>query len=963
MAYTYITGLAQNISGGTSNQIDTTGADLIVVAISRFLLTVNGAVISDNRSNTYTQIGFGDSSSYHIGLFVCQAPSVGTGHIFSINNGSAAPSIVVGCFSGSQPSPDDQQSIGSGSGGTTYQAGSITPSQNNELVISVIASAGGNSGGAANTIDSGFTVAQFEGNSGVGVGLALAYLVQTTATAENPTWTLSFGFDSIGINQSFFTTSTQTLTISPIPTAEAWFTPTMSGGSNNLAIPTIPTGERWFSPSVAGPVTPGIIPSGEHWFAVTLTAAQTIHVGTASPFVEAIPSGEHWFTPRVGNVQTATIAAIPTGEHWFTPTISGVAVWVNVAPIPSGERWYAPTVTGGTTGVFLFLSGVDRSQYVSWLDGVVRIQSQTLGRWTATFDLFCGDGSFIPVLGQTVLLFDNGVRLFAGCLQEVVIDRAISTLSQITYHCTATDKSAICDHRVIVGKTYPAIDPTSTLPNLIGATILDIVTNFLNGEGVLPGPEITPTAFGDLSSDLNWNFPTVTAAFDTICQNEGLVWWVDSFSVLHFSPYTDLAAAPILLTETSYNWRNLMLKQTTTSYYNKLYAVSNLNILPGSGSGGTGGGTGQTGNIETFTFTVGQPGIVPATLPNGMIIATGFNVSVSIASVLSMTVNGNAQTVYALQQYTGQTRADSNDFLWFFGQGNTQLSWTYGPPTGATIVIDYVPASTNASNGQYGSALNPLNPSGDPLGTCGSGVYEGVLQVQNIATQDDLNAIASAELARIQGIPNVLNFQTDYPGLAPGQLLSVYIPLIGANDGAQPLKLLVTTVSGVFVPPGPFPLTGGSFRWDVEANSNLDPGNWTKWYERLVRATANPLPVLQYESAVFVLGPGSSLSSGNSITNPYIVGRTGALVSIQVAAATPPTDQTLVLSVTDNNVVIATIQMPPTTAANQLITVDLSMPPAYIFAGDILNINVSYIVTGSLPIAASNVTCQLRFAM
>jgi hypothetical protein len=150
----------------------------------------------------------------------------------------------------------------------------------------------------------------------------------------------------------------------------------------------------------------------------------------------------------------------------------------------------------------------------------------------------------------------------------------------------------------------------------------------------------------------------------------------------------------------------------------------------------------------------------------------------------------------------------------------------------------------------------------------------------------------------------------------------------------------------------------------VQATTILDPGNETKWYERLVARTVNPLPILQYETAIFVLGPGSSVSSANAATNPYMVQRTGLLVEILLAAANPPVDETLVLEITDNNGVIATVSMDPSTAVNQvLITPVPASKQLYVFNHDVLNVNVSYLVTGPNPTPAGNVTLSIRWGM
>lgn len=743
-----------------------------------------------------------------------------------------------------------------------------------------------------------------------------------------------------------------------IPAHRSWPTPSV-GGAINAAL--LGPNRSFGNPVVTGSIVGATIPSHQHWGSPSVGTVQTVSPG--SP----IPSHQSWPTGRVANVQTISGANIPSHAAWPTPTISGSPKWVNVVgivgprniPVPGGSTGGGTSggVTGGVGGVHIFLSGTDRTvPYLSRVEGTCTVASQTLGRWTATFDLFDDTGAFVPQLGQTVLITDEGTRIFAGCITEVRTERLMSTYRDITYHCTALDKSAICDHRVVAGATYPAILADGT-PSDVATVILAIVSNYLNGEGILPGPEIVVGAFGNQHSDYSWNFPNVTQAFDQICSSEGLVWWIDDNSILHFSSLTDLPAAPFGLTETSDNWRNLVTTKTTTAYYNKLYAVSNLNVIPGASTGTTG----AAGQTESFTFTPGQPGIVTTVNSIGVTVAVGFLCSVAIGSIISMTVNGNEQTTVNFADFAGQTRIDSNDFLWFFFQSGNQLSWTYGPPAGASIVIKYVPwSSSNTSKAQYGTALVPSS-GGVPLGTCGSGVYEGVTQVDSINNLDQLNAIAAAELARIGSIPTVVDFETDFPGLKPGQLLHVDVPLSGVANA----YLMITQASGTWISGDTLPF-GGNFRWKISATSNLDPGNWQKWYERLVGRTNNPLPILQYEEAVFILGAGSALSGGTNLTNPYIVGRTGLLTQLLAAATTGPSDQDLIVTVTDaaNSSHLASITIPAGTSPNTLITVTITKQQGlYVFAGDTLNCNASYAVSGPDPSPAAGVTVKLRWAI
>ena len=738
----------------------------------------------------------------------------------------------------------------------------------------------------------------------------------------------------------------------------------------NPPLPAINTSERWYTPDVAGPISLAApIPSGERWPTPTVNLVQTIAPSAA------IPSSEHWFSLTVQIVQQITLAAkIPSGEHWPTPTVEGGPLFVNVRGIPSGESWPVPSVTGGRGGFQLFLGGIDYTKYMSIANTQAQITSQTLGRWQFTFELSDWVGQLYqnaiaspavspppPIVGMTVLVMDNGLRVFAGCIQSIVHDRVINQPYAALYQIIATDKSAICDHRIVTGQTYPAGAD-------VGQTILTIVNNYLNGEGIGVSGVPTDGSLGDLGSDLVLNFVTVTQAFDQIATLSGTVWWIDTYCNLHFSPLVSLPVAPISLTETSKNYRQskngqtnarggrLQVTKTTVDYYNKLYAVSNLAVVPGTGGGGAGGG-----NTETYTWALGQPGIVSATgYPSFTLAQAQLQVSAGIGSVLSMTVNGVAQTVINFADYNGQVPTGPPDYWWFFQSGGSILSPTYGSsiPNGATIVVEYIPYNASGSSqAQYGEALNPVAPSGESLGTCGSGVYEGVIQVKDINTQSDLNAIALAELNRIGGIPTMVDFETDAGGLFPGQLLSVNVPISGISAG----QLLITQMVGTLQAA---PLESGfRFWWDVRATSILDPGNYVTWYERLVGRTANPLPVAQYEQALFYLGGGgSTVDPGTSITNPYPVASTGSVLTIQLACAVPPVDQNLVLQITDNNVIIAEVTLLQSALPNQLFVTTFLPNQVVVLAQDVLNINASYNVTGGSPQEAQGVTLQLRWS-
>lgn len=183
----------------TTSAIDTTGADFIAIVVSIFG-DINASLPTDSKSNTWVAAEILDGTGANsCAIFYCQNPTVGTGHTFTWNHGSSFPSIYVAAFSG----------VGTGSivdqvnKAQATQPGSITPVQNNELIITGFST---NGGGVTPTVSSPFTVTDAIAflASGDNEGGGLAYQIQTSATAENPTWVSNPSPRSV--IASFFTT-------------------------------------------------------------------------------------------------------------------------------------------------------------------------------------------------------------------------------------------------------------------------------------------------------------------------------------------------------------------------------------------------------------------------------------------------------------------------------------------------------------------------------------------------------------------------------------------------------------------------------------------------------------------------------------------------------------------------------------------------------------------------------------
>lgn len=171
---------------GTSVTLTTTGADLFVAILSGG--NGNSFSISDSLSNTWTLAKEGTSARSDCLIYYIHAPTTGAGQTFSAG-ADYAGGIIVYAYSGSAATPLDQVNTNNTSSSTTAQPGSITPGQNNELLVFAV-SLDDPSTPTTPTVDSGFgNIKYIPEVSGNRWGLFGSTFVQSTAAAINPTMT------------------------------------------------------------------------------------------------------------------------------------------------------------------------------------------------------------------------------------------------------------------------------------------------------------------------------------------------------------------------------------------------------------------------------------------------------------------------------------------------------------------------------------------------------------------------------------------------------------------------------------------------------------------------------------------------------------------------------------------------------------------------------------------------------
>lgn len=192
----------------TSTAIDTTGANLIYIAVSRWtggsLAAVNP--ITDSYGNTWTALtGESSTGGADVSHFYCIDPVVGGGHTFTATStvsSNTYPTIAVLAFSGASGGLVDETGLASNGNATSLNSGTVTPVSDGCVVVSVLSVltlvTGINvSGGSLSIVD----VVDYV--NGQHQGMAVAYEIQTTATARQASWSWTNSVDSSSIIIAF----------------------------------------------------------------------------------------------------------------------------------------------------------------------------------------------------------------------------------------------------------------------------------------------------------------------------------------------------------------------------------------------------------------------------------------------------------------------------------------------------------------------------------------------------------------------------------------------------------------------------------------------------------------------------------------------------------------------------------------------------------------------------------------
>jgi hypothetical protein len=207
----------------TTDPLNTTSADSLFVVVSDFTSgTPMASWLTDSAGNSFGLLSGTsqeNTANTRIRVYYAKDSQTGASHTFTYTAAGGLqvyPTILVlACSGGHLTAITDQENGLTTGGASSLATGSITPSEDNELVVTGVSSLDG----GTMTAPSGFTLADqgpyMSGNGGIGG--ALAYKIQTTAAAVNPSWGFSSSTEASAFVASFHAAAGVTPPAAPIP--------------------------------------------------------------------------------------------------------------------------------------------------------------------------------------------------------------------------------------------------------------------------------------------------------------------------------------------------------------------------------------------------------------------------------------------------------------------------------------------------------------------------------------------------------------------------------------------------------------------------------------------------------------------------------------------------------------------------------------------------------------------------
>lgn len=236
-----------------------------------------------------------------------------------------------------------------------------------------------------------------------------------------------------------------------------------------------------------------------------------------------------------------------------------------------GSTPFASGVMGGlaegsvaVTTTSLRIGPMDVTDYLRYKG--YSVNEELNARDTFSCQLLVPDSAgFSPLIGQEVILFDDGVRLFAGSVDDLTVQLVIeSNLTFKLYSIRAVDFNQCADRR-LVADSYSG--------ELAGEIVRDLIALYLADEGVTEGL----IGDGPIVAKAVFPYVSVARALNDLAELSGYTWNIDAYKQLSFFAPTSFPSG-LVFTSANATVRKVRHMQTRDQYRNKQYIRAGQDI-------------------------------------------------------------------------------------------------------------------------------------------------------------------------------------------------------------------------------------------------------------------------------------------------------------------------------------------------------------------------------------------------
>lgn len=372
-------------------------------------------------------------------------------------------------------------------------------------------------------------------------------------------------------------------------------------------------------------------------------------------------------------------------------------------------------------------------------------------------------------IGMEVFIEDDGNIIFGG-----TIENSKSYGDKEKYvSVSCVDFSQLIDTRIIAD---------SFENTLAGDIVRSFISNKFFEEGIIAGN----IQDGPVISKAVFNYDNGNVALNYLTDTTGHSWYIDKDKKLHFferSAYT----APTLLADNSSNYSGLQVSKSRGEYRNRQYIRA-----------------GQDMTQEIIKEK-------PTPKPDG--VSKTFVTRLPIAKKPRIYI----EDVEVIQDDIGVNGLDKNKKYYFTFNSNTITQ----DDSEAVLSTEKLEISYFGLYPLLVVAENPEEIENRKTLEGGSGIYENIIQEQNIDTRDAAFQLANGKLDKYGIIPKIVTWNTYERGLKAGQLIPIQNTKHNLND-----SFLIESVTARD--------DNGLTLYSVKALDGSSLGGWEKLFKSLI---------------------------------------------------------------------------------------------------------------------------------